>query len=555
MVQGATVTATTGTWTSSPSGYSYQWQRCTTAASGCIDIAGANSSSYTLTSDDTGYTMRVEVTADGAITRAASSHTGPVWVSDKAAAADAFRPYLLFDGFEPWRPLNANAFFTEDYSGDTPSRHQECVWDSSTSTTTCGDLTHASDLLPVISFDPANPVYIKVHGTDSGGSDYMAPADVLSASGCDPTGPAGSLPDCNSGTHSSIYYDTGADATGYEYFNYWFFYRFNKASLDNHEGDWENVTIVADARHSTGPEIAYAYYSEHNTGTWYTASDLALDDGHPDVYVAAGSHASYADACTAAADVFCPNPALPEVSEYDRSGTAPWGHDTTDSCLASCLRSLESSTDAPWADWAGLWGIPTVVDGSYANGPKSPEQQSAWQCATSGWTASGCPARASGMRSLSVPTTANAAPSRPQDCPNWFGGDVVALVCDQALLRNSISRHKMEHRWSLKVSVVGGRQHVGSSPGVAQVLGGALLPGEMLMIRGSASKSTTLKAFVYDGGYVSTVQFNELGLEHGGSATLSIRSGTKGARISLITPRGVMHPSTIKTIHVVSTHA
>ena len=41
-----TLTTSTGTWTSSPTGYSYKWQRCDAAGANCIAIGGATSSKY-----------------------------------------------------------------------------------------------------------------------------------------------------------------------------------------------------------------------------------------------------------------------------------------------------------------------------------------------------------------------------------------------------------------------------------------------------------------------------------------------------------------------------
>lgn len=59
-----TVTATTGSWTSSTTPtYSYQWQRCSGT---CVDIAGQTQSTYTLASADVNATVRVTVTATNA---------------------------------------------------------------------------------------------------------------------------------------------------------------------------------------------------------------------------------------------------------------------------------------------------------------------------------------------------------------------------------------------------------------------------------------------------------------------------------------------------------
>lgn len=58
------ITATAGTWDGSPTGFSYQWQRCTSgAASSCSDIGGATSASYTCQTADIDLYLRVSVTA------------------------------------------------------------------------------------------------------------------------------------------------------------------------------------------------------------------------------------------------------------------------------------------------------------------------------------------------------------------------------------------------------------------------------------------------------------------------------------------------------------
>lgn len=54
---GRLLTTTNGTWTNSPSGYTYQWER------DGIDIAGATSSSYTLVAADEGTSINCTVTA------------------------------------------------------------------------------------------------------------------------------------------------------------------------------------------------------------------------------------------------------------------------------------------------------------------------------------------------------------------------------------------------------------------------------------------------------------------------------------------------------------
>ena len=77
-----TLTSSPGAWRGSPTGYAYQWQRCSAAARGCVNIAGATGSTYTSTAADNGRYVRSTVSAtnvNGASPYAASA--GEVIVS------------------------------------------------------------------------------------------------------------------------------------------------------------------------------------------------------------------------------------------------------------------------------------------------------------------------------------------------------------------------------------------------------------------------------------------------------------------------------------------
>ncbi len=56
--QGQTLTATSGTWSNSPS-LGFQWQRCDAAGASCIDVPGATTATYVVASTDAGATLRV----------------------------------------------------------------------------------------------------------------------------------------------------------------------------------------------------------------------------------------------------------------------------------------------------------------------------------------------------------------------------------------------------------------------------------------------------------------------------------------------------------------
>jgi hypothetical protein len=79
-VQGQVLSASQGSWTGSPTGYGYQWQRCDGSGAGCSAIAGATGTSYTVVAADVGSTLRVQVTASnaGGSTSASSAATAGV---------------------------------------------------------------------------------------------------------------------------------------------------------------------------------------------------------------------------------------------------------------------------------------------------------------------------------------------------------------------------------------------------------------------------------------------------------------------------------------------
>jgi len=71
---------------------------------------------------------------------------------------------------------------------------------------------------------------------------------------------------------------------------YWFFYAYNNAALNMHEGDWEMIEIILDATETP----TFAVYSQHFAGEKALWSDVEkLDQTHPRIYAGLGSHANY----------------------------------------------------------------------------------------------------------------------------------------------------------------------------------------------------------------------------------------------------------------------
>jgi hypothetical protein len=79
--------------------------------------------------------------------------------------------------------------------------------------------------------------------------------------------------------------------TAFTVVQYWFFYAYNNAPLNDHEGDWEMIELVLE---DTAQAPTWVAYSQHLKGQRASWGDVEkVDSTHPVVYVARGSHANY----------------------------------------------------------------------------------------------------------------------------------------------------------------------------------------------------------------------------------------------------------------------
>src|SRR5579859_282444 len=85
---GQTLTASDGTWSSSPTSFAYQWLRCNGGGNKCVSVANGTQKTYTLVGADAGNTMRVRVTATNAdgSSSAQSAQTAAVAPATSSAA-------------------------------------------------------------------------------------------------------------------------------------------------------------------------------------------------------------------------------------------------------------------------------------------------------------------------------------------------------------------------------------------------------------------------------------------------------------------------------------
>ncbi|MDY7095500.1 MAG: Vps62-related protein [Acidobacteriota bacterium] len=150
---------------------------------------------------------------------------------------------------------------------------------------------------------------------------------------------------------------------------YWFFYPYN-GEFDGtagsaHEGDWEHMTVRLDA--STLEPLA-VYLAAHEGGEWHDWSDLrCTDQGHPVVYSAVDSHASFIANGMHPYDFF--------RTDYTTLLGPIWD------CQDRMVNLGEQSVPLPGAGWNtynGRWGEVGEEWRSGSSGPFGPAVKDKW---------------------------------------------------------------------------------------------------------------------------------------------------------------------------------
>jgi hypothetical protein len=117
---GQTLSASTGTWSNSPTSFAYQWLRCNGGGNNCVDVANGTQKSYTLVGADAGHTMRVRVTATNAegSSPAQSAQTATVTSATSSAAPKNTAPPTVSGTAKVGQQLTAD---TGAWSGNPTS--------------------------------------------------------------------------------------------------------------------------------------------------------------------------------------------------------------------------------------------------------------------------------------------------------------------------------------------------------------------------------------------------------------------------------------------------
>jgi hypothetical protein len=224
----------------------------------------------------------------------------------------------------------------------------------------------------------------------------------LNQDSCIPSAPIGGLacyaPAWDEGSGGPAVYGRVAHEDGRIVLQYWYFYYDDVYSYlyppsdfiwQAHEGDWEVVNVVL----SEDEEPLFVGYSQHCLGQTRSWDDTPrLDDTHPVVHVAIGSHANYFSAGMHPIDVSCiPPPVqdffrqshLPLPMDYALEGGPTAGPPRSGGAV---MPVHQIGDDGPaWVGFPGFWGelqyfhAPAPV-GTFALGtsPVGPAYHAVW---------------------------------------------------------------------------------------------------------------------------------------------------------------------------------
>lgn len=92
--EGQALTASNGSWSNTPTSYTYAWSRCDSSGGSCTAITGATSAGYTAATTDVGRTLRVTVTATNADGSTQATSAPSAVVSSKTAPTNTAAPSI-----------------------------------------------------------------------------------------------------------------------------------------------------------------------------------------------------------------------------------------------------------------------------------------------------------------------------------------------------------------------------------------------------------------------------------------------------------------------------
>ena len=153
---------------------------------------------------------------------------------------------------------------------------------------------------------------------------------------------------------------------------YWLYYAYNDWN-NLHEGDWEMIQLVFDARNAhdaltTAPtNVGYSQHEGAERAAWSSSKLERVGGTHPVVYPAAGSHANFYDE-----GLFLGSSASQGVGCDDTTGPH---HDLHPSVATIPSEAAQAREQFPWIAFEGRWG---ELQRSFFNGPTGPNLKTQW---------------------------------------------------------------------------------------------------------------------------------------------------------------------------------
>jgi hypothetical protein len=176
---GQTLTTSDGTWTESPTSFTYQWLRCAasggaTDGSDCAVIGGATTNSYVVATGDVGFTLRIRVTAINADGQATVASNATAVVVAQAGPPNTAPPTITGTP-TAGSTLTASAGTWTGSSVTFTYQWRRCDAQGAN----CSSITGASGTTyTVASGDVGQTIRVNVTGTDASGSNTVSSAQT-----------------------------------------------------------------------------------------------------------------------------------------------------------------------------------------------------------------------------------------------------------------------------------------------------------------------------------------------------------------------------------------
>lgn len=467
--------------------------------------------------------------------------------SENLRLARDFRPRWLFDTSESFRPLNIESFFSD-------STVRWCKYAGSDS---CQRVRSVHDAMKATLNQPASQragSHLDINGKQGAESRYYGEDE---------------------GVKRAVYAYASV-VGGYRLLDFWAYYRYNHAPYqkfyyDEHEGDWEGLTVALPANKSNPSTFSFVSFAEHAQRFRYLPDVLSCDGGtscngrskHINAFVADGTHATYPAACRAVTTGnsnalyqfhLCAQSAAHHVPVFGYSnlpeggfdGRKPWLNNYRRDVVLPFPDAVPNTFTGAFTTWPGNWNSSTRVK---VNSPGNQERfEFPMRFVCSDRTYFGNNSRdpfgfsktcGPEFRAAAAPTP-SAVDQDTGGCAPWAGSFVTISVCDARSVNKALKDGTLERDDTFHVAA-GGRP-ADAATGITQVGGTALSTDEQAAITGVSTAGTQVFARVGDGTSEAELHFTLPAMRESDRVVVEPAVSAAGVTATLRTPSGTLRP-------------